>query len=116
LAVWNYEAARLQILELTQASIQGPIEDLVANADWGDPRDYDITITKKGQKLDTEYSVQPSPHKAVPAEAHHAYREARINPDALFDGQDPFSTASGSEGGEVKDVVAEGEVPFEPRH
>ena len=116
LAVWNYQLARLQILELTQASIQGPIEDLVANADWGDPRDYDLTITKKGQKLDTEYSVQPSPHKAVPEDAHRTYRESRINLEALFDGQDPFSTASGSEGGEVKDVVQEGETPFPPRY
>src|SRR4051794_4315927 len=44
LIVWNYKESRLQILELTQASIQGPIEDLAANSDWGDPRDYDLTI------------------------------------------------------------------------
>jgi len=99
-SVWNYKDNRLQILELTQASIQGPIEDLVVSADWGDPKEYDLTITKKGQKLDTEYSVQPSPHKAVPEEAHKAYREARINLEALFDGGDPFSVSAGSEGEE----------------
>jgi hypothetical protein len=77
---------RVQILEITQASIQEPILDLASNQDWGDPREYNITVNKKGQKLDTEYTVQPSPKSAVPAEAHAAYRESRINLDALFTG------------------------------
>jgi len=102
LVVWNYAVNALQILEVTQASIQGPIEDLAANEDWGDPREYDLTITKKGEGLDTEYSVQPSPQKAVPNEAHKAYRESRINLEALFDGKDPFATAAGSEGADLE--------------
>jgi hypothetical protein len=69
----------VQILEITQASIQEPILDLASNHDWGDPREYNIKVNKKGQKLDTEYTVQPSPKSAVPAEAHAAYRESRIN-------------------------------------
>ena len=99
--VWNYKDNRIQILEITQVSIQGPLEDLVITADWGDPKEYDITITKKGQKLDTEYTVQPSPHKPVSADAHKAYREARVNLEALFTGGDPFTTPSGSQGGEI---------------
>lgn len=106
LIVWNYKEARVQILELTQASVQGPIQDLALNEDWGDPREYDITVSKSGKLLETEYSVIPSPKSAVPAEAHKAYREAHINLDALFDGKDPFATPAGSEGGEV--VTSEG--------
>lgn len=114
LIVWNYNASRLQILELAQASIQGPIEDYAANADWGDPREYDITISKRGQKLDTEYTVMPSPKKAVSEEAHKAYREARINLEALFEGQDPFNYSTGSEGREqVREVTAD-DMPFGP--
>jgi hypothetical protein len=97
--VWNYRDSKLQILELTQASIQGPIQDLVTSPDWGDPKEYDITITKKGQKLDTEYGVMPSKPTAVPIEAHKAYREARVNLEALFSGGDPFTSPAGSEGG-----------------
>lgn len=108
LVVWNYAESRVQILELTQASIQGPINDLVCNADWGDPREYDITITKKGQKLDTEYTVQPSPQKAVPVEAHKAYREMRIDLEALFRGADPFA------GGE-RDEITQDDTPFPSR-
>ena len=89
--VWNYKVNRIQILEITQASIQGPLTELVTNDDWGPPQDYDITITKKGEKLDTEYTVTPSPHKDVPQEARNALRDARLNLEALFTGDDPFN-------------------------
>jgi hypothetical protein len=88
--VWNYRDSKIQILELTQASIQGPIEDLVTSEDWADPQQHDITISKKGQKLDTEYSVQPSPHKPVPAEATAALDAVQIDLAALFRNEDPF--------------------------
>jgi hypothetical protein len=75
--VWNFAESRVQIMEITQASVQGPILDLASNEDWGDPRDYNLTINKKGQKLDTEYTVQPSPKSAIPAEAFVSYRMLR---------------------------------------
>lgn len=91
LVVWNYAKSAVQIMEITQATIIGPIEDLVANSDWGDPREYDLTINKKGEGLDTEYTVQPSPNKPVPVEAHKAYRSMTIDLEALFRGADPFA-------------------------
>lgn len=48
--VWNYADNRLQVLEITQAGIQGNIQDLVANSEWGEPTGYDITVSKKGQR------------------------------------------------------------------
>jgi hypothetical protein len=98
--VWNYRESRVQIMEITQASIQGPIEDLVANSDWGDPREYDITITKKGEGLDTEYGVLPSPTSPVPVQAHQAYRCMKIDLEALFRGADPFA-------GQIEDAAAD---------
>jgi hypothetical protein len=44
-----------------------------------------------------------SPKKEVSADAHKAYRETRINLEALYDAADPFSTPLGSQGGEVED-------------
>lgn len=88
--VWSYSVSKIQILEITQASIQGPITDLVTSDDWGPPQDYDLTITKKGQKLETEYSVQPSPHKEAPEEATKAYKALDIDLEALLRGGDPF--------------------------
>jgi hypothetical protein len=115
LAVWNYALGAVQVWQITQASIQGPLEDLALNEDWGDPRSYDITVTRKGEGMDTEYSVQPSPQKAVPEEAHKAYREARINLEALLEGKDPFSTPSGSQGGDVEDTLTQEDSPFPPK-
>jgi len=40
----------------------------------------------------------PSPKKEVPADAYKAYRETRINLEALYDGADPFATSSDSQG------------------
>lgn len=86
--VWNYGASRLQVLEVTQATVQSNIQDLVTNPDWGNPSAYDITIVRKGQKLETEYSVQPSPHKPVPQEAGAAMKATKIDLSKLFEGGD----------------------------
>jgi hypothetical protein len=61
----------------------------VTTPDWGMPTEHDITVTRKGQKLDTEYSVQPSPHKAAPAEALSAFAATKIDLAKLFEGGDP---------------------------
>ena len=94
--VWNYKAEKLQILEVTQATIQGAMQDLVMNEDWGDPQQYDITVSKKGEKLETEYSVTPSPVKPIPENAAHALKTTSCDLDALFKGGDPFTAAPSS--------------------
>lgn len=91
--VWNYAKSKLQILEITQASIQGPITDLVTSDDWADVEAYDITVNAKGDGLDREYSVQPSPQKPAPKETTQALEESSINLKALYEGGDPFGGA-----------------------
>lgn len=88
--VWNYNSGKLMILEVTQSGIQQAIADMVANEDWGDPQGYDITVNRKGEGLDSEYTVQPSPHKPQPNEATAALKETPLNLEALFAGDDPF--------------------------
>lgn len=90
MAVWNFEDKAVQILQITQKSIQNALIDLIQNEDWGDPRQYTIKITRKGEKLDTEYSVVPSPKVAVPAEITRMYEEKNIDLDALYEGGNPF--------------------------
>lgn len=101
--VWNYRAeqdgeskewrGRIQILELTQGSIQQQLNDIVSNEDWGPPQDYDITVTATGDGLERKYSAQPSPHKDAPEEAKTTFKSLVINLDALFDGSDPYVAA-----------------------
>lgn len=112
--VWNYESESLQILEITQKSIQAGIKSLVDDSDWGNPNKYDLNITKEGEGMETRYSVMPRPAKAIDKEIAAAYKESNINVEALFDGGDPFSDIS------IKDMKMEepeeekddmGEVP-----
>jgi len=88
--VWNYEAQAVQILEITQATIQKTIQDLSKNEDWGAPFGYDIKITRKGKDLETEYSVMPSPKKDLSDQIKKAALEKPAYLDALFDGTDPW--------------------------
>lgn len=92
--VWNYAESAVQILEITQATIQAGITDLVQSEDWGNPRGYDITINRKGEKLNTEYTVQPSPHKPLDEKISADFESKKLNLDALFEGGDPFASAN----------------------
>jgi len=88
--VWNVEDERIQIMEITQKTIQQAIKALIDNKKWGDPKNYDITITRVGEKLDTEYTVMPNPHTEISDAilAQMEYKEIDI--EKLFTGEDPF--------------------------
>jgi hypothetical protein len=104
--VWNYDEKRVQILEVTQKQIMTQLKAYVDNARWGDPKKYDITISRSGTGFDTEYIVQPNPPINEPdAKVLEAYAKRPVNLEGLFDGTDPF-------GGEA-DVKAAGTLPME---
>lgn len=88
--VWNFTAKKIQILEVTQKTIIEALQQLIQNEDWGDPRNYSLTVTREGEKLETKYTLMPSPAKEVPSEIQQQYNEANVKLDALFTGQDPF--------------------------
>lgn len=91
--IWNYEAKRIQILEITQKTIMTPLKALIDNPKWGNPvGKYDITITRKGSTMnDTEYAVMPNPATDTLAEITEAFDKAAIVLDVLFEGKDPFA-------------------------
>ena len=90
--IWNYEAEKIQLLEVPQATIQGSIMALVKNKNWGDPKEYDITINKTGEKLLTEYSITPNPKLPVSSKILEAYKNRPVNLEALYTGEDPFNS------------------------
>lgn len=114
--VWNVKEEKVQILEITQASIQGAIQALNLDADWGNPvGQYDIKITKKGQKLDTEYTITPVPKSPVSDKVKQAFKDANINLSALFEGGDPFANSKPSASEPVKEEpksIATDDLPF----
>lgn len=104
MAVWNYDTKTIQIWQPTQKTILTAIQQLTENDDWGDPRRYNITINRVGDSMETtEYSVQPSPHSDIPATVLTAYKEKKIDLNALYDGGNPFDATERSENIDAKD-------------
>lgn len=88
--VFNYREEQIQILQITQATIRKSLEALCKDRDWGSPFAYDIKIMKTGEGVDTEYSVNPVPHKPVDEYLVQCFKDRPINLEALFIGADPF--------------------------
>jgi hypothetical protein len=88
--VWNYNAQAVQLLEITQQTIQTAITNLSKDSDWGAPFSYDLKINRKGKDLDTEYSVIASPKKDLPDNIKQAALDKPCNLEALFSGTDPW--------------------------
>lgn len=89
--VWNYQENRIQILNVTQSTVRGPIQTLCADKDWGAPYFYDIKIIKKKEGDRTVYQVVSLPHKPVADHIKAAFHAKPINLQALFTGEDPFA-------------------------
>lgn len=90
-AVYNVDADAIQIYEITQKCIQRSIKALVENKKWGDPKEYNISITKSGDGLDTEYQIMAEPKEKLDDEVIKRYQEMNVNLDAMFEGKDPFA-------------------------
>lgn len=83
--VFNYTAERVQIMQITQKNIRTKIQAYLDNDAWGDPKKYDLVITRTGTKLlDTVYEVVANPHSDYKGETPD------INLDEWFKGNDPF--------------------------
>lgn len=89
--VWNYATGRIEILELTQKSIQDVIRNLSKKKGWGSPvKTYDISVDKSGTGIETEYQVTGIPPSPLEEEIEIMLNSEHINLNALFYGEDPF--------------------------
>lgn len=89
--VWNFQTKSVEILEITQATIQSALKELIVSEEWGSPTGYSITVNRKGTDINTEYTVVPSPAKETPAEIIQAYKDKPIDLEQLFTGGNPFN-------------------------
>jgi hypothetical protein len=95
MVVWNYKLEQVQILQINQSTIQKPLRNLAKDEDWGSPvgaKGYDISITKEGEKLQTEYSVTAKPKKPLDEGIIKMFEDMNINLEALFENKDPFKS------------------------
>jgi hypothetical protein len=111
--VWNYNDKRIQILEITQKSIMQNLQSLADDGDWGNPTAYDVTVNRKGDGLNTEYSVMPNPTSKLSKEAMDAYEATKINLEALFGGLDPFTGEKPVNSGKMKPAYDKENYPKE---
>jgi len=91
MVVFDYSDGKIKIAEFTQSSIQKAIQDLTKDADWGSPFNYDIKINRTGEGKETEYRLNPTPHKAITAEIKALHEATPVNLDALYENGDPFA-------------------------
>ena len=91
LTIWDYEDEAVKCWEITQTTIQAALTSLANNEAWGDPRQYNISITRKGEKLETSYGIIAEPPiSEPPPEAIKAAKAAKIDLRELFAGESPF--------------------------
>jgi|TARA_R100001530_G_scaffold20174_1_gene16882 hypothetical protein len=105
MVVYNPADDCFQVCEITQKTIQEAVKSLASDPDWGDPTGYDIVVTRKGEDLNTEYTIRAKPKKALPDVVKKRYKEFHCDLDALYKGDDPFAV-------EVADAETEEELPF----
>jgi hypothetical protein len=98
----------VKFLEIKQKTILNQIKALSDNKEWGEVQEYDITITRSGQDLETQYTVVPNPKADVSADVAGAWNQmkARYKPDNLFTNGSPLE--AGEEVAQDKDE----ELPF----
>jgi len=89
--VFNAIEGKIQIMNVTQATIRKAIEALSKDGDWGVPYHYDIKIVKSGEGVDTEYHINPVPHKPISQDVIDLFNETPCNLESLFTSEDPFS-------------------------
>jgi len=88
--IYDYADRSVKILEITQATIQKSIADLSKDEEWGAPFEYDLKVNKKGEDLNTEYGVTPSPKKPLSDEIKQAALDKPCYLEALYSGSDPW--------------------------
>lgn len=99
--VWNYgnknSPAQVEVMEITQKSVQKSIMALFLDVDNGDPRTYDLKITKEGTGRDnTKYSVIPGKSGDLTEEIVEAYAATPVDLSQMFvEGGEVFTSEKG---------------------
>lgn len=88
--VWNFKTESVQVLEITQKTIQRTLRALSRDEEWGSPLEYSLSVVREGEGMKTEYQVIPSPPSKLTEKIKNAYKEVKIDLTALFRNEDPF--------------------------
>jgi hypothetical protein len=95
--IYSYDSGKVQVLQITQKSILKEIDQISQMEDYENLLEWDLTISKKGSGLLTEYTVRPVPRKKGSQEHIDAsWIEAKaegFDISRLLQGANPFKPA-----------------------
>jgi hypothetical protein len=98
--VFNFNDGKVEVLELTQKSLQEAIETY-ARSEWGSPLGYNLTVTREGTgRDDTKYSAINGPKSELTPEAAQAWADvqaAGFDITELYRGGEPFEPSTAAE-------------------
>lgn len=98
---WDYSTETFRVIEITQKGIIGEIHKYLADEDYGDPTQYDISITRTGSGLETKYEVVMKPPKPPAASLQAKFEALDWDLNRLFDGEHPWPSQSAEPGSEA---------------
>lgn len=82
--VYDYAKKKVALLEITSKKVMKILENLSADADWGDPRGYDVTVVKSEKGGQTSYDVKPAPPKKMSEEVSDAFDASELDAENIF--------------------------------
>lgn len=88
--IWDYSRDKIQIWEIKQKSIMKPIDNLCKDPEWGYPWNYDIKIFRKGNGMETKYTITPVAPKPMDPKIRSTYASIYCRLESLYDGEDPW--------------------------
>jgi hypothetical protein len=95
--IYSYDSGKVQVLQITQKSILKEIDQISQVEEYTNLLEWDMTISKKGSGLLTEYTVRPLPRKKGSQEhIDSAWIEAKsegFDISRLLTGANPFKPA-----------------------
>jgi len=106
--VWNYATEQVEIFETDKSTIIEQIFDIEADDDWGDSKGFDLSISKKGEAMETTYSLLPSNKSVFKCSEDFKH----VNIEALYTGDDPFAKKDVEDGEQDNNEVDVDKIPF----
>lgn len=94
MTVYNHNSKQIQVLEITQNSIQLALEKYDKNPDWGSLRGYNIVVSRErtgSRPMDVKYHVMASPKTKVDEGILKLYEDLHLDMDAWMESKDPFA-------------------------
>lgn len=94
MAVYNYNLSKVQIWSPSQAKFKNELEKMAKDPDFGDPKTYDIKISRKGTMMETEYSIAPlmKAENMQEMDFDIVWEAALIKLENLLTNENPFPT------------------------